>query len=170
MATSTSAALKCSNLTDYLKTLPKDTLERLYHHPATCLAVFREVPALAKQYVMRLLYVEHPVPRAVVESWVTTNKSADATDASAALTDLGLWIETSISGGLSSWVLYKVFRENLKIALTGGGTQWIISGLVDQDPNKRAVSYLDQYSKERWNTVRFRLFARVYYFLAEFYF
>ncbi len=61
--------LSCSTLISYLKTLDEETLSDLYNHPATCLAVFRELPPLAKQFVMRLLYVEQAVPKAVVSSW-----------------------------------------------------------------------------------------------------
>ena len=55
-------SLQCKNLHDYLKTLqsevaalvhltPPQVLDQLYNTPATCLAVFRELPALAKQLV-----------------------------------------------------------------------------------------------------------------------
>lgn len=33
--------LQCKNLHDYLKTRPPELLERLYNHPAICLAVYR---------------------------------------------------------------------------------------------------------------------------------
>lgn len=33
--------IHCKNLHDYLKTLFPEVLDRLYNHPATCLAVFR---------------------------------------------------------------------------------------------------------------------------------
>lgn len=36
-----SKTLHCKNLYDYLKTLSAGTLERLYNHPNTCLAVYR---------------------------------------------------------------------------------------------------------------------------------
>ena len=34
--------------------------------------IFRELPTLAKHFVMRILFVEQPVPQAVVASWITT--------------------------------------------------------------------------------------------------
>lgn len=33
------------------------------------LMFFRELPELARQYVIRILFVEQPVPQAVVASW-----------------------------------------------------------------------------------------------------
>ena len=36
-----SKTLTCKNLQEYLKTLNRNVLERLFNSPATCLAVFR---------------------------------------------------------------------------------------------------------------------------------
>lgn len=46
-----------------------ETLERLYNYPTICLAVYRELPEIARQFVIRILFVEQPVPQAVVSSW-----------------------------------------------------------------------------------------------------
>lgn len=151
---SSNQLLSCSTLISYLKTLDGETLTELYDHPATCLAVFRELPGLAKQYVMRLLYVEQPVPKAVVTSWVNmANYKNRAQEANDGLNELGIWKEASMPGGLPAWILDNTFRTNLKIVLVGGGEPWTMSALLDQDPNKRDVVYLDQYAQERWDTV-----------------
>ena len=81
----------------------------------------RELPPLGKQFVMRLLYVEQAVPKAVVSSWVNSHIGASSlTQANEALTELGVWQETSMPGGLPAWILKNTFRHNLKIVLTGG--------------------------------------------------
>ena len=41
----------------FLAGLPPRQIDRLYDSPWACLAVLRALPPLAKQYVMRLLYV-----------------------------------------------------------------------------------------------------------------
>ena len=113
--------LSCSTLMSYLKTLHAETLSELYNHPATCLAVFRELPDLAKQFVMRLFYVEQAVPQAVVQSWVNQSNYGDKfREASKGLTELGIWQNTSMPGGLPAWILDKTFRTNLTIVLVGG--------------------------------------------------
>ena len=81
-------SLECKNLHDYLKTLPSEVLDQLYNHPATCLAVFRELPALAKQFIMRLLHVQQAVPQAVVSSWVTHQFAQDSQASKDTLTSL----------------------------------------------------------------------------------
>jgi hypothetical protein len=55
---------------DFLETLPNATLERLYEDPWACQAVFQALPALAQQFVLRLLASDSPVPRQLLESWV----------------------------------------------------------------------------------------------------
>ena len=81
----------------------------------------RELPSLAKQFVMRLLYVEQAVPKAVVSSWVNAHTGGSSlAQANEALTELGVWQETSMPGGLPAWILKDTFRNNLKIVLTGG--------------------------------------------------
>ena len=115
------ALLSCSTLISYLKTLDVETLTDLYNHPATCLAVYRELPDLAKQFVMRLFYVEQAVPQAVVLSWVNQANYGDkAKESSASLTDLGIWKEAAMPGGLPAWILDQTFRNNLKTVMIGG--------------------------------------------------
>ena len=146
--------LSCSTLISYLKTLEEETLSDLYNHPATCLAVFRELPELSKQFVMRLFYVEQAVPQAVVLSWVNQANHGDkAKEASTALSDLGIWKDTAMPGGLPAWILDKTFRTNLKIVMIGGGEPWTMAPLAEKDPYERDVNFLDQYSQERWDTV-----------------
>lgn len=61
--------LECKNLHEYLKSQTQ-IISKLYEYPAICLAVFRDcIPSIAKQFVMRMLCVEQPVPQAVVQSW-----------------------------------------------------------------------------------------------------
>lgn len=63
------ANLECKDLHEYLKSRPTDVLERLYDYPTICLAVYRELPEIARQFVIRILFVEQPVPQAVISSW-----------------------------------------------------------------------------------------------------
>ncbi len=130
---STALFTRCSNLSSYLQTLPQSSLATLYTHPATCLAVFRELPSLARQIVMRLLFVKQEVPTAVVTSWVTSAHKEEETAAARALTDLGVWSETATKSGMAAWRMNEAFRENLQRALNGGGDPWTMSSDLDRD-------------------------------------
>lgn len=102
MAQTQNKSLESRNLHDYLKTLSQDVLDNLYNHPATCLAVFRELPPLAKQLIVRLIYIEQAIPQAVVSSWVNHHYQKLSKAAQDTLSSLRVWKETSMHGGLTS--------------------------------------------------------------------
>lgn len=62
--------LECIDLQEYLKLKPNNVIESLYNYPSICLAVYRELPEIARQFVIRILFVEQPVPQAVIASWL----------------------------------------------------------------------------------------------------
>jgi len=53
----------------FLEKLSDEKFQRLYTQPATCLAIFRLLPDLAKQFIMRLLYIKKDVPLEHVKGW-----------------------------------------------------------------------------------------------------
>lgn len=70
MSSADVAPLECKNLPEYLKSQPTQVITKLYEFPAICLAVYRDcIPDIAKQFVIRMVAVEQPVPQAVVSSW-----------------------------------------------------------------------------------------------------
>nr|XP_022910946.1 general transcription factor IIH subunit 4 [Onthophagus taurus] len=148
-----STNLECKNLYDYLKTRPSNLLDRLYNHPAICLAVYRELPEIARQYVVRILFVEQPVPQAVIASWCHQAFSKEHANVCKILSDLSVWNDAPIPGGLSGWILNTTFKRNLKIALLGGGKPWSMSSALEADSKARDVAFLDTYSAERWECV-----------------
>nr|CAD7402489.1 unnamed protein product [Timema cristinae] len=145
--------LLCKNLHDYLKLLPADVLNKLYNHPATCLAVFRELPEIARHYVIRILFVEQPVPQAVVASWVAQAYCKEHVTVTRSLSDLQVWQEAAIPGGLPGWILNTTFKKNMKIALLGRGKAWSMSSQLEADTRPRDIQYLDKYAMERWECV-----------------
>lgn len=64
-----------SNIVSYIECLPSDIRERLYTSSYTCMAVLRSLTPLAKQYVLRLLWVEAPVQMSDVDGWVKDKRA-----------------------------------------------------------------------------------------------
>lgn len=63
---------KPTNLREYFKNLNVLTIDKLYANSSSCcLAIFGQLSTLAKHYVLRLLFVEQGIPKAVLSSWVT---------------------------------------------------------------------------------------------------
>ncbi|GBP25834.1 General transcription factor IIH subunit 4 [Eumeta japonica] len=148
-----SPTLQCKDLHEYLKSRSPQFLETLYNYPTICLAVYRELPELARHFVIRLLFVEQPVPQAVVASWVSQAYSKEQNKACEALSELSVWQEAPIPGGLPGWILAQSFKKNLKVALLGGGRPWSMSSSLEPDGKARDIAFLDAYALERWECV-----------------
>ena len=108
---------------------------------------------MSQQIISRLLFVEQEVPKAVITSWVTSSHKGEEAKASKALSDLGVWTESSTQGGMVTWKVNDTFRENLQRALLGGGDPWTMSETLEPDKNARDKAFLDKYSQDRWSTV-----------------
>ncbi|GAB6030558.1 hypothetical protein CHUAL_007424 [Chamberlinius hualienensis] len=147
--------LKCKTLNEYLKELSGDTLERLYEHSSVCLAVFREVPELARHFILLTLSVDQPIPQAVVVSWVKPANIKDHVQATQILKELRIWVESTIPGGLVGWILNPVFRKSLRTCILGGPHNVSKSGnpSTEQAKHARDVQFLDSYAMERWECV-----------------
>uniref|UniRef100_A0A8D9DV28 General transcription factor IIH subunit 4 n=1 Tax=Cacopsylla melanoneura TaxID=428564 RepID=A0A8D9DV28_9HEMI len=148
-----SKTLRCKTLHEYLKSLSPNVLDRLYNHPSTCLAVYRELSEIAKHYVIRLLFVEQPVPQAVIASWLSKTHAKEHKEATDTLTELRVWNEASVPGGMSAWILNPIFKRNAKVALLGGGRPWSMSAKLEQDQKSRDLDFLNQYALERWECI-----------------
>uniref|UniRef100_A0A8C6U5V5 General transcription factor IIH subunit 4 n=1 Tax=Neogobius melanostomus TaxID=47308 RepID=A0A8C6U5V5_9GOBI len=147
--------LQCKNLHEYLRELSPELLDRLYNHPATCLAVYRELPSLAKNYVMRMLFVDQPLPQAAVALWVKKDSQKDHDECVSVLAGLRLWHSQQLQGGLQGYILNPVFKDNLRIALLGGGKAWADEGGSSLGPDRHArdIESLDKYAMERWEVI-----------------
>lgn len=117
--------LQCKNLHQYLRELSPDLLDRLYNHPATCLAVYRyqgqahacsrvvrafvnvklfltslilcrELPSLSKNFVMRMLFLDQPLPQAAVSLWVNKDNQK--------------WVIIHLGNGGDNWYQHKIER------------------------------------------------------------
>ncbi|KAJ0174375.1 hypothetical protein K1T71_010521 [Dendrolimus kikuchii] len=148
-----SPTLQCKDLHEYLKSRSAQFLETLYNYPTICLAVYRELPELARHFVIRLLFVEQPVPQAVVTSWVSQTYAKEQAKSCEALSELSVWQEAPIPGGMPGWMLAQSFKKNLKVALLGGGRPWSMSSSLEPDGKARDVAFLDAYALERWECV-----------------
>uniref|UniRef100_A0A8C5G0B0 General transcription factor IIH subunit 4 n=1 Tax=Gouania willdenowi TaxID=441366 RepID=A0A8C5G0B0_GOUWI len=146
--------LQCKNLHEYLRELSPELLDRLYNHPATCLAVYRELPSLAKNYVMRMLFVDQALPQAAVALWVIKDRHKDHHECVSVLAGLRLWHNQQLQGGLQGYILNPVFKENLRTALLGGGKAWADEGTtLGPDRHARDLESLDRYAMERWEVI-----------------
>jgi len=151
------AKLEYKDLTSYIISLPKIIIEKIFDHPTTCLAIFRELPELAKTFVMRLLLINQEVPQATVSSWVNSLHGSKCQEATSVLTNLGIWHEVRAQGGMPAWGLKPSFKANLYSAVFGEAAS--STGLVQvndqggQQADSDFIEKLDKYAIDRWESV-----------------
>ena len=58
------------NVVSYLEGLAWDVRDLLFQSPWTCQAVLRSLSPLAKQYVLRLLWIDQPVSKGAAADWM----------------------------------------------------------------------------------------------------
>ncbi|XP_041339251.1 general transcription factor IIH subunit 4, partial [Pyrgilauda ruficollis] len=70
------------------------------------------------------------------------------------LLELRLWHPHTLPGGLPGVALHPNFRQNLRVALLGGGKAWSDdTAPLGPDRHARDVPALDKYAEERWEVV-----------------
>ena len=137
------------SLTQYLLSLKPAQLQEIYNEPAACLVVFRDLPDLAKHFILRLLFIEQPIHQSLIGSCVTKNAIAEHDAAVKVIKDMRLWTETS--AGLPGWILDERFRKGLQTAFVGGGEAWPVEPAVVSEPkHAKDIPFLDSYATERW--------------------
>uniref|UniRef100_A0A663ETS4 General transcription factor IIH subunit 4 n=1 Tax=Aquila chrysaetos chrysaetos TaxID=223781 RepID=A0A663ETS4_AQUCH len=114
----------------------------------------RELPGLAQAGVMRMLFLEQPLPQAAVTLWVKKEHSKEQAESQEVLLALRLWHPHTLPGGLPGVALHPNFRQNLRVALLGGGKAWSDdTSQLGPDKHARDVPALDKYAEERWEVI-----------------
>ena len=74
--------LKCQSIFDYIETLPKEIVLKLYgdedRGKYVCKAVLERLPELARQYVFRLAACGGEFPLKEIDKWHNINGSKEA--------------------------------------------------------------------------------------------
>lgn len=151
------AGIGSETIDDFLDRQPPSILIRLYEKPATCLAIFRLLPILARQLVMHMLFLHGPIPADDLLTW--TRKDAHARQAYDAAVDKLvrlniLKLKASLPPSPATLLLNRVFTEGMRRALTGGGDHRSFGvPCATEDKNAVDVPFLDEYARTKWETI-----------------
>lgn len=111
---------------------------------------FRELPVLARHIVTRILFVEYPVPKTVVFSWVNSEHQSEQISSCEKLTQLMIWHEKQLPGGLIAFILNEKFRRNFQTALLAEDDIQPSTAVLGPDKHAKDIPFLDSYANERW--------------------
>ncbi|KAL6043815.1 RNA polymerase II transcription factor B 52 kDa subunit [Balamuthia mandrillaris] len=159
------------NVFDYVSKLPQETLDKLYTDPWTCQAIFRSVPPLGKQFVLRLLFLDAPVVLATIQSWVKPQykpqhdasvnrlltlkvlREADSSRATSSQQQPPPHSKRSSAAEQQRWFeLNPVFKSALRVALyTSDEPPWATA--MSFDKRAPSVELLARYTKACWESL-----------------
>ncbi|POW07985.1 hypothetical protein PSTT_07881 [Puccinia striiformis] len=96
----------------FLNALPKLTLARLYKTPASCLAIFRLLPLIARHLVLNLIWSDQPILKSDVLLW--SQSKTQLQESLTKLTRLNIIEESSTSDGRTKLTLNSSFQVNFR--------------------------------------------------------
>ncbi|KAK4055924.1 RNA polymerase II transcription factor B 52 kDa subunit [Microbotryomycetes sp. JL221] len=167
LATTTATTNEFSvHLHAFLDRLSASMVARLYETPASCLSIFRLLPETARHIVVGLLWSQDGIKMRDVVLWVRDRKSDGAQrkhlrQSLDALRRLHIVKQDAIDSLANTVVPDSVvltldnrFRDNLRLALTGGGTHGSFGVPSLATDSKVDVRFLDSYAETRWEMIQ----------------
>ncbi|KAK5672436.1 RNA polymerase II transcription factor B 52 kDa subunit [Batrachochytrium dendrobatidis] len=141
------------NVGQYLESLPRPVLDRLFAQPATCLAILRLLPDLAKHTILRLLYTSMTVKISDIETWETHEYSGQFSHAVTGLAKLHI-LSIKNEGSHKSVHINSVFQKSIHNALVGSGSHTSFGMPCETiDKHRPSIAFLETYAKECWESV-----------------
>ena len=141
-----------SSVNQYLEELPQQIQSRLYESPATCLAIYRLLPQLAKFFIMSMVFNENAISLRDLDRWVKSSGKLQFQDAIKSMKSLHLLIPIKGNGPMLI-NLNQTFRESFKNALTGGKVNNSFGIVMDLENDVVSMDMLDKYSADKWETI-----------------
>ncbi|QLQ81489.1 hypothetical protein HG537_0F02500 [Torulaspora globosa] len=141
-----------SSVNQYLEELPQQIQSRLYQSPATCLAIYRLLPQLAKFFIMSMVFNESEISLRDLDRWVKASGKNQFQEAIKSMKSLHLLIPVRSNGPMMI-NLNQTFRESFKNALTGGKVNNSFGIVVDEADDVVTTEMLDSYSADKWETI-----------------
>ncbi|ODQ80569.1 hypothetical protein BABINDRAFT_160832 [Babjeviella inositovora NRRL Y-12698] len=140
-----------SNVNEYLEGLPETVHSRLYRSPATCLAIYRLIPPMAKFYIMSMVFNEKPVLLRDLDKWIKPHGRRHQVESLKRIRALHI-VKDEHNGLVLS--LNPIFRTSFRNALTGGETNNAFGVACDTEDNHQVdLPFLDTYAANKWETI-----------------
>ncbi|SCW03424.1 LAFE_0G10110g1_1 [Lachancea fermentati] len=147
-----SATLFKATVNEYLEDLPPQVQSRLYASPATCLAIYRLLPKLAKFFIMSMVFNESDISLRDLDRWVKSEGKFQFNEAIKSMKSLHLLIEGK-TGQPFMINLNPIFRSSFRNALTGGEVNNSFGNVIDSESDIVSMAMLDQYAADKWETI-----------------
>lgn len=141
-----------SSVNQYLEELPQQVQSKLYESPATCMAIYRMLPQLAKFFIMSMVFNDNEISLRDLDRWVKVNGKLQFQDAIKSMKSLHLLIPGKEQGSIMV-NLNLTFRNSFRNALTGGEVHNSFGIVVESDDDTVSKPILESYSADKWETI-----------------
>lgn len=105
------------DLSTYVAQLPAEQRASLYDSHWTCQALLRSLPPVAQQYILRFSFLDGPVDRSCLSSWIQPQFRSTHDAALATLLSLRVLEVSRTEGGAEGLQLQPAFQRNLRCGL-----------------------------------------------------
>ncbi|CAN3375490.1 hypothetical protein DIURU_005229 [Diutina rugosa] len=138
-----------ATVNEYLEELPRPIQLQLFQSAATCLAIYRLLPPMAKFFIMTLVFNDQPVSSRDLDKWCKPQARKQQLDSLTRLRSLHLIEEKGPNIHLQD-----TFRKNFRDCLTGNqGANAFGRVYIDEDGPKVDVAFLDNFGSTKWETI-----------------
>ncbi|TPX38784.1 hypothetical protein SeLEV6574_g07627 [Synchytrium endobioticum] len=157
--------VKQADIWTWLKEMPPTTRGRVYSEPASALAVLRLLPEPCRHLVLKLLYVQSPIPAKVAANWFyDQHVNTKLKEAIRILRNLYILIDPPSSGAAPAGgqkpaqelklKVNEIFQNSLHKAITmSGETNSFGKPPESVDKHATSITALDEYSQKQWEAV-----------------
>ena len=149
------AGVGSDSINQFLDRQSPANLNRLFSKPSSCLALFRLLPILARQWIMQTLFLSPSTPL-TMEDWqcqlVHPPRHRDQT--LSRLTNLHI-LKIDGSGNTAKLQMNAAFQQNMRAALLIGHGDHRSFGVLSDTSDQHAVdvAFLDNYAKTKWEAI-----------------
>lgn len=102
------------DLGSYVAQLPSDKRATLYDSHWTCQALLRSLPPVAQQYVLRMLFLNSPIERGLLGSWIRPEHRGTHDRALTTLSSLQIVQTVDVDGNKQGLQLHPSFQTQLR--------------------------------------------------------
>jgi len=140
-----------ATVNEYLEGLPEAIQSQLFESSATCLAIYRLLPPMAKFFIMSMVFNEQLVSIKDLDKWCKPSARAQKFESLNRLKSLHLLLDLNNHSHVS---LHPTFRKNFRNCLMGTQPANAFGSLcLTPDPHPVDIAFLDSFASSKWENI-----------------
>lgn len=139
-----------TDLLSFITRLNERVIKLLFKKPTSCLAAFSMLTPMAKQFVFRLLFVDEPVDRKVIDGWASSSGLSASLVAIKWLKQLQIF-QVDLSTKKIS--LQQDFQRGFRTIVAGGGRSFVDRASLKDEKKIKSREKLKEHADSKWEAL-----------------